>query len=205
MAPREMTLHQRFTIAAFAFTAVSALVLSACGGGGEEGAGQGRPVTDPSLVPSSTPIGQNATLYQIRNDTISIVGGASASVTPNSQASATARANYTILPGEGCSVIADKLGISLDALLKANRTINAECTNLKAGEQLKVPAAPATTPVPGASATPRSSGKEYTVVSGDDCGTIAASYGVDVKAFIALNGIDAGCLNLKIGQKVKIP
>ncbi len=204
MADRVMTERRRFAPIFVLLTAALAVLFAACGGDGDSTAGKGSRVTDPGLVPTSTPIGSNATLYQIRNDTISIVGGASASVTPNAQASAAARANYTILPGESCSVIAEKLGITVDALIKANRTINADCTNLKVGEQLKVPAA-ATTPAPGAVSTAKPSGREYTVVSGDDCGVIAASYGVEVKAFIALNGIDADCLNLKVGQTVRIP
>ena len=61
-------------------TGLVAFVAGACGGGGDDGAqGGGTRITDPAKVASSTPI-QNPLLYQIKGDTVSTSGGATATV-----------------------------------------------------------------------------------------------------------------------------
>jgi LysM repeat protein len=46
---------------------------------------------------------------------------------------------------------------------------------------------------------------EYTVKSGDNCGTIAGLFGSSVSAIINLNGLNSTCTNLSIGQVIKVP
>jgi LysM repeat protein len=66
--------------------------------------------------------------------------------------------------------------------------------------------APTTTVLGGAASTPtpNPNAKFYTVVSGDSCYEIAASYGVKVSDIIALNKLDANC-TLHVGQALQIP
>jgi len=184
------------------------LVAIACGGG-DKTAGTGQRITDPARVPSSTPI-LNPVLYTIRQDgQVSTSGGPSITVSPNSTATSAAK-TYTVVSGDTCSAIAAKFGITLDELLKANRTIDAGCTNIHAGDPLKIPAAatPASTvnsgPL-GSGPTPKPSGKSYVVNSGDTCSGIAQSFGVKVADLISINGLDADCRTLRPGQTLKIP
>lgn len=46
---------------------------------------------------------------------------------------------------------------------------------------------------------------DYTVVSGDTCGGIAAAFGVSSNSIIILNNLSAQCTNLVVGQTLKIP
>jgi len=46
---------------------------------------------------------------------------------------------------------------------------------------------------------------EYTVRSGDNCITIAYTFGVSVSSIIALNNLPVACDNLVVGQKLLIP
>ena len=46
---------------------------------------------------------------------------------------------------------------------------------------------------------------EYTVKSGDNCGTIAGLYGSSVSAIISLNNLNSLCTDLQVGQKIKVP
>lgn len=188
------------------------VLAASCGGGGDNTAGKGERVTDPARVYTSTPI-QNPVLYQIRQDgQVQTSGGAAAgTVTTGTQ---TPGANgktqtYTVASGDTCSAIAAKFGISFDELKKANRSIDDGCTNLHAGDSLKIPAAPTAVATNtgglNTGATPKSSGKTYTVLSGNTCSGIAQSYNVKVEDLISLNGLDPNCQNLKVGQVLKIP
>ena len=197
--------------AAFLLAGLLAVAAAACGGGGgdEPGSGKGGRVTDPAAVPSSTPI-QFPVLYQIRGDTVSTTGavGTTTPVTTGGGTSGTQK--YTVVSGDTCGAIASKYGITAADLIKVNRTIDAGCTNLHAGDILTIPAPAAgstTTTGGGPTATPRPGGaKTYTVQAGDTCGAIAASYGVDLAKLLAANpAINANCTNLAPGQTVNIP
>jgi len=65
------------------------------------------------------------------------------------------------------------------------------------------PPPPATAPVKGAPAP--GAGRQYTVVSGDFCASIAQANGISVAALIAANpGVNAGCTNLRVGQTLNL-
>jgi LysM repeat protein len=190
-------------------TGLVAFVAGACGGGGDDGAqGGGTRITDPAKVASSTPI-HNPLLYQIKGDTVSTSGGATATVQPGTNAGATptrtGAQTYKVVSGDTCSTIAAKFNVTVDALLRANTRINADCSNLSVDDQLRIPSAPTTVPVVGGSATAKPSGKTYKVVSGDTCDSIARANGVDVGKLITLNGLDANCTRLQIGQTLNLP
>ena len=95
----------------------------------------------------------------------------------------------------------------MEALIRANRSINADCTNLGAGDNLRIPAAlPSATPgTASGTPTPTGSGGTYEVQSGDTCADIAASFGVSADDIISLNGLDADCTSLQPGDVLKIP
>ena len=182
---------------------------AACGGGsGDSTTGKGQRITDPAKVPSSTPV-QNPTLYQITGDQVILSGGQSAQITPTGSPPA-ATQNYAVKSGDVCGAIATQFGITVDELQKANRSM--DCSALHIGDQLKIPAKAAVPTVAGGATggltsnpTTRASGRTYTVKSGDTCADIASNQGVKTADLIAKNGLDAACLNLKIGQALQIP
>lgn len=171
----------------------------ACGSGGDTG-GTGSRITDPASVPTSTPI-QNPVTVRFKNEDIEIAGGGTTTAGGGSNQPQT----HTVAPGETCAEIASRYGVSVADLIRVNRTINAECTNLREGENLRIPSAAPTaaagTPTPRAGA----SGRTHTVAAGDTCADIAASFGVTVEALISANGLDADCTNLQLNQILQIP
>ncbi len=181
------------------------LTVAACGGGGASKGSSAR-VTDPAKVPSSTPIGQGATLYRIQGDTVSVAGGTPSALPSGIAGTPVPAATYTVKSGDTCSGIATQFKITLDDLLKNNRTIDAGCTNLHAGDTLRIPASTPTggSTTLGSGPTPRPTGKSYTVASGDTCDAIARSYGVDLQKLVAANS-NIDCSRLQIGQVVNIP
>lgn len=46
---------------------------------------------------------------------------------------------YTVKSGDTCAAIAQAQGVSLQALLAANKSIDANCTNLQAGQAITIP------------------------------------------------------------------
>jgi LysM repeat protein len=186
---------------------------AACGGGSPAtGSKAGQPITDPARVPSSTPIGTGGVLYQIRADgRVDASGGATTTVVAGATTLAANSKTYTVASGDTCGAIDAKFGITLDELKRSNRLIDDSCSNLHAGDVLKIPGAAAATTTaaagttPGPTAKPGASGGTYVVASGDTCDGIAKAKGVTVAALIAANGIDANCQGLKIGQTIKIP
>ncbi|MCC7366641.1 MAG: LysM peptidoglycan-binding domain-containing protein [Dehalococcoidia bacterium] len=198
-------------IASLMAVMAAGLVLVACGGGGETAEGDGQRVTDPALVPTSTPI-QNPMVYKISGDTIQILGGPTLTTTAGTAPAGNGRKEYEVQPGDTCSAIAANLGVTLDALLKANRTIDANCANISPGQKLVVPSAATATSTTGTGTgtnrtpTPSSDAKEYTVADGDTCGGIAASLGTTIEGLRGANpSIDADCSNLQPGQTLRVP
>lgn len=191
----------RYLLFAAALLAATLLV-AACGGDDDPKAGKGTRITDPALVPTSSPISPQI-VYKISGDVVVPTGGTPSKV-GNGTATASAGSNYTVQPGDTCGAIATKYGITTDLLLKTNRTINADCTNLKGGDILKIPAVGTASGTPSGP-TPRPSGREHIVNPGDTCDGIARNFGVDVNRLIAINGLNSDCTNLRAGQTIKIP
>jgi len=198
--PSMTPVSRPFVILVIAFAAL--LSFAACGGD-DSTAGKGQRITDPAKVPSSTPI-QSATLYQIRGDQVSVAGGTPSTLVGGAGGTPAASRTYTVKSGDTCGAIAAQFNVSTDDLLKNNRTVDPGCTNLRAGDTLRIP--PSTSGGGGVVSGPtsRPTGKSYTIVSGDTCDAIAKSYGVDVQRLIAVNG-NLNCANLQIGQSVNIP
>ena len=191
-----------------ALVAISVLTTS-CGGGGDGSEADGPRVTDPAIVATSTPIG-NAVVYSIKQDGSVSASGSASSVTvpagPTLTGGGTTTASqpgtYTIEPNDTCQAIADSHEITLDQLLAANRTAN--CTALRIGDTLKIPSAASSNATPRAGSG--SSGKTYTVASGDNCQAIANANDVTLPALLSANpAINNDCTNIDVGDVLKIP
>jgi len=129
---------------------------------------------------------------------------------------ASGEGQYKVLAGDSLPEIARELGVSADALRKANdiRSDN----ELYPGRWLDIPKANAvaeapavTAPVaqaaasaPQAASKPAESKKSYTVQSGDTAWGISRKFGVNFQELMSFNGIDKP-EGLQIGQTLKIP
>lgn len=192
--------------------ASAATLLAACGGGGagsDDGpGGRAGQLTDPAAVPSTAAISGEMT-FLIRDNGVQAPGGASTAVAGASTPVTANRGVYEIKEGDICSTIAEELGVTVDALLDANR--GTDCSSLMPGSQLRIPGGGAT-PTPSVrpstgQSTPTPSGgsgqAQYEIQADDLCVDIAASYGITVDALVAANDID--CDNLRVGQVITIP
>ena len=121
---------------------------------------------------------------------------------------------YVVEAGDSLFVIAEKLGVDPDELIRLNDL--ADPSSLEIGQVLTVPAAappPAeTAPTPGAEvpeAPPppiAEGGDTYTVQSGDNASAIADRCGFTLAELAAANGtaID-GLRSLEVGQVLRLP
>lgn len=101
---------------------------------------------------------------------------------------------YTIQAGDTFFLLAQRFGISLDAILAANPGVNPN--NLQIGQVVCIPA-----PAPP---KPECPGFFYTIQPGDTLSELAKRFGTTVKSIIDVNpGIDPR--NLIVGQKICIP
>jgi LysM repeat protein len=134
---------------------------------------------------------------------------------------------HTVQPNEWLYSIARKYNINPADLLAANPQLGGRQDSLQPGEVLKIPncaqqAAPTQAPPPANPTTPpiaptvasggsgnvpptpiRTSGRTYTVASGDTLGTIARKFNTTVQAIKDLNGLSDDFLS--VGQVLKIP
>jgi len=120
-----------------------------------------------------------------------------------SSAPTTTEKNHTIKAGETFASIANSYGVTVQELANANPQL------LKAGEQLKVPAAVVIQPGGGSGSGSiggggSSSQRTYTVKSGDTLYAIAIKYGTTVAAIASANNI-SNPNQIKVGQELVIP
>lgn len=182
-------------------------VSAACGGGSSSPDDAEARISDPASAPTALPM-LDAPKYLIKDNVVTLPE-ASTTVTAGGMGGSptTAGQGYTIQPLDTCGGIASSLGVTVDELIEANDSINSDCTNLQPGQVLQVPGA-AAAPTAGAGApapTPTSSGETYIVESGDTCLDIATQFDVSVDDLIELNGLDAACQDLDVGQEIRIP
>lgn len=92
----------------------------------------------------------------------------------------------TVQPGEWCSTLAQREGLTLGALKAANP--GTDCDRLQAGDSLCLPQRAAC-------------GREHRVQQGEGCDAIARAEGVPLQQLLSLNpSINADCTNLQDGQ-----
>lgn len=112
---------------------------------------------------------------------------------------------HTVTKGDSFYTVAKKYNLSINAIKAANPGVDS--TKLKIGQKLKIPAASATPALAAGyvndTASAVSSGKVYTVKSGDNLTKIAKLNEVSVKSLRAANNLKTD--QVKVGQKLKIP
>ena len=136
-------------------------------------------------------------------------------VTPAANVSTVAMKTYRVKSGDTLTKIALVNGVSAEELEEVNGLKNVGA--LRVGQEIKIPAKPATKPIGGdshkapdvkkpadASAMPKDSGETYTVAKGDNPVAIAKKLHVSYDELLKLNKIDDP-KKLQIGQKLKIP
>jgi putative chitinase len=105
-----------------------------------------------------------------------------------------------VQPGETLSIIAERYGVSVDALVAGNNLRDRNTVHVD--QELIIPSPPSGDATPGA---PAAAGpRRYTVVAGDTLGSIAQRHGVTISAILRANNLtdpDA----IKIGQELIIP
>ncbi|HUF85667.1 MAG TPA: lytic transglycosylase domain-containing protein [Acidimicrobiia bacterium] len=98
---------------------------------------------------------------------------------------------YVVRPGDTLSGIANRLGVAVGALARANGITNPDRVNAGASLQL-----------PGDASAPI--GRAHLVGPGETLSAIAARYATSVRALVDLNGIrDAN--HVQIGRRLRIP
>ena len=103
----------------------------------------------------------------------------------------TSAATYTLKPGDTLGVVARRLGVSVDALAKANGIKDPNRVN--AGRQLVIPGA-----------RPGPAPAQYTVRAGDTLGAIARKHKVSIAALAKANHI-VNANRIKVGQVIAVP
>ena len=151
------------------------LLAAACGGSAAApNAGNGVAITDPALVPSSTPI-QNPVTFTIRQDgSVSSSGGPPATLAPSGTPTPTAAQTYTVKSGDTCGAIAAQFGIATSELIRDNRSIDSSCSNLHAGDKLVIPGK---SPTPASGASGGTLGSISTPIGGSSQPTITSGVG----------------------------
>ena len=152
--------------------------------------------------------GTSETEMDLNLDSISLSGCTTTTSTPPSTS-----CQYVVKPGDNLAWIAQKYGVSVQALAAANSIYNVNI--IYVGQVLTIPGcstgpaptatpAPAITATPTPTATPGMTPMTYTVKPGDSLSAIAAHFGVDVYYLAQANGI----WNINIiyvGQVLVIP
>ncbi len=181
--------------------AAAVAVFAACGNGDAPGEEPSLRLTDPASVPTATPASEQR-IFRFEGGVIVPPSGLP---TAGPTAPPANGRTYTVKPGDTCVGIAEALGVTVEALRNANPGIDAGCTNLQPGQELVVPgtSGPAARPTPTPAGAAGTGGGTYTIQPGDTCYDIARTYGVDLQALIALNGLD--CQALQPGQTIRIP
>ncbi len=132
-------------------------------------------------------------------------GGGSATPPP------TGGTTYVVQRGDYLSLIAQRFGVSLSALMSANGIVNPNL--IFVGQVLTIPGSgsggtpaptPAPTSTPGPTPTPPpTGGTTYVVQRGDTLWAIGLRFGVTVNALKAVNGLVSNIIY--VGQRLTIP
>jgi LysM repeat protein len=131
----------------------------------------------------------------------------SGTAAPGSTAPSGPGGTYSVVAGDYWIGIANKVGVTLEALLAANNATPESF--LAPGQQIRVPpggtVAPATTaPAPASSTPTGATGRTYTVVEGDYWIGIAQKLNVALDALLAANGATTESF-LAPGQTLNVP
>lgn len=103
---------------------------------------------------------------------------------------------HLVQAGENLAWIADRYGITVDAIVEANGLKSTDW--IYVGQRLIIPAA--ATPTPG----PTTAGRTHVVLAGENLTWIAGRYGVAIEAIMRANGI-TNANTIYVGQVLIIP
>ena len=103
-------------------------------------------------------------------------------------------ASITVKPGDTISGLADRYGISVNSLMKANGIRNSD--HVEAGQTLRLPS--------GARGVVSAGQGRHRVQGGDTLGGIAARYRVSERDLIAINNLPSAD-HVEVGQTLKLP
>jgi LysM repeat protein len=183
-----------------------ALLAAACGGDDDDPTPTGEvPPAPEGPVPTATPLAQVPEPAIVTGSDSGAGGTAPGNGTPQ------ADATYTVEAGDSLSAIAERFGVTVEAIQAAN---NLEGTDIFVGDELIIPREGATASPPptdeenGDSAPPpppAGRGGVYIVQSGDTALAIAFEYDVTLDELEAVNGGPGSLDNLQVGQEVNIP
>lgn len=138
--------------------------------------------TDPTVTPDA--------------DTSAAVTTDSAPVAPMARI-ASLNQRYQVRSGDTFARIALRLGVDAEALRRLNRLSSDDLTNLRAGQELLLPAT-------GTDLQVRKPAQTYVVQPGDSLGSIANQFELTLADLLAANGIADPNL-LAVGQQLTIP
>lgn len=109
---------------------------------------------------------------------------------------------YVVRPGDTATGIAQRKGVTLDALLRANQLDRSSV--IYVGQELTIPGGTvAATAAASAAPPPGNGGTVYTVRSGDTLSGIATRHGVTVAQLRAVNALSGDLI--RVGQALVIP
>ena len=103
-------------------------------------------------------------------------------------------ASITVKPGDTISDLADRYGVSVGSLMRANGIRNSN--HVEAGQTLRLPS--------GARGVVSAGQGRHTVKGGDTLGGIAAQYRVKERDLIAINSLRSAD-HVELGQTLKLP
>ena len=116
---------------------VALAVLAACGGGGNGEQPIGR-LTDPRTVATATPWPEPPEPVILEPGALTPIGnGGDGTATGTPTASGECGSTYTVETGDVPFSIAEKCGVAVEDLLKANPEVTP--TSLRVGQELKIP------------------------------------------------------------------
>ena len=103
-------------------------------------------------------------------------------------------ASITVKPGDTISGLADRYGVSVECLMRANGIRNSN--HVEVGQTLRLPS--------GARGVVSAGQGRHTVKGGDTLGGIAARYRVSSRDLIAINSLQSAD-HVELGQTLKLP
>ncbi|MFJ4225849.1 LysM peptidoglycan-binding domain-containing protein [Microbacterium sp. NPDC089695] len=153
-------------------------------------------------------LGWRSVIYP--GQTLALSGAAAPTAAPVSTPAPVAAASHVVVAGDTVFGIAQRYGLTVDAVLAANGLTRAsviypgQSIALSGAPAPVAAAAPVTVPAPAPAPAPTATGAPvHTVVTGDTLFGIAQKYGTSTAALLTLNGLAAGAI-IYPGQSIAV-
>lgn len=138
-------------------------------------------------------------LIDLNNLTSTVLSVGQQLLIPGTSGGTGTTTTYTVQSGDSLWKIAQRFGVSVDDIIRANNLTN---NTLQIGQVLQIPTTSGTTPPSPPTPTPPTT-ISYTVQRGDSLWEIANRYGITVDALKRANNLTSN--TLQIGQVLQIP